>query len=574
MALRELNFWDWELGGVLGAPFNCMKIASASTYKVKIILSFLMFMSWTAAAKNCPPLTQSSLSRKTLTHLIYNPECGITKLEDVLARLPESHLNPSGYALFYLSRSLQGPHQMDFLNPRAILHGPNGYPDNLLQPRLVLSFNGKSSDPQYNSLELMQFDPSGGRSGLDFYSYFEITFPDKDHLHSKIEISPNNPLKCVTCHGSPARPIYSTYPFWPGAYGSKNNIKSTSPIAILEAEGYLNFRKVARHHPRYSFLKLVSLTEETNEQVNFRLNTQAGSLSSILEHIDQTRVQTLIRRLPEYEKTKYALLASLLRCNDWPSFLPPKTWDALEKNMKQQFAGQFYSSEGALDKALTDLWMRPVHLSLGPSEDANGEINRGTFLDFKHRLISGFGPNPFFLRLQVDTLTKQGEHRDHTEFAGVRLLMEGRGLNIENWFLDLMQPTYRNHGDWDGPLVANDPSLLPFRSRDACQSLKVKSLKALENLAVPRIVPPPPVGGENYPAIFLNTCAKCHSGQVQHAPPIPFDNPRQMNQLLNSAFKNLIWNKLTAPEGTQMPPTRRLNEMELEEIREYLNRPR
>ncbi len=42
-----------------------------------------------------------------------------------------------------------------------------------------------------------------------------------------------------------------------------------------------------------------------------------------------------------------------------------------------------------------------------------------------------------FFRLQMETLDLQGPHRDMLAPASLRVLMEGRGINIGNWFMDL-----------------------------------------------------------------------------------------------------------------------------------------
>lgn len=75
-----------------------------------------------------------------------------------------------------------------------------------------------------------------------------------------------------------------------------------------------------------------------------------------------------------------------------------------------------------------------------------------------------------------------------------------------------------------------------------------------------------------YPQVFLNTCAKCHSGSRPVAPSIPYDDPAKMETWLTQQKKDLIWRRVTAPDGQQMPPNRRLDARELEEIRLYLGK--
>ncbi len=116
------------------------------------------------------------------------------------------------------------------------------------------------------------------------------------------------------------------------------------------------FTKSARGHSRYSFLNLIDATAMDDDNLSLSLNTQAGNLSSILEEIDQVRIQALIRHTPEYEKTRFAILGSLLKCKDWPSFIPQETWTTLEDNMHTRFGLVNYPDSAATDVALRKFW--------------------------------------------------------------------------------------------------------------------------------------------------------------------------------------------------------------------------
>lgn len=73
-----------------------------------------------------------------------------------------------------------------------------------------------------------------------------------------------------------------------------------------------------------------------------------------------------------------------------------------------------------------------------------------------------------------------------------------------------------------------------------------------------------------YPATFLNTCIKCHV-DTPVGPPIPFNQPQKF-KLWISDITNLkkIEYRLTAPQIERMPPTRDLDDNELNEIHRYL----
>ena len=81
---------------------------------------FLISVPAVNAANKCGVLDNASLSYASLKSLIQNPDCGILTVSDVLAKLPEEFTQR--YMLFYRSRSLQGPHEIDYVNPRALVY--------------------------------------------------------------------------------------------------------------------------------------------------------------------------------------------------------------------------------------------------------------------------------------------------------------------------------------------------------------------------------------------------------------------------------------------------------------------
>ena len=177
--------------------------------------------------------------------MINNPDCGIGSVENILSWIERPYF--SNYALVYRSRSLQGPHRVDYLNPRAIVYGTDqGF--NL--PNLIMAFNGSSAQPGFNSLEMMELNVNAPSiEGL--FNFFEVEFPGSGSP-GPIRVSAFNPPKCIRCHGSPAKPVFDSYPFWPGVFGS---MRFPTPHVInLESTHYSNFISRAARHSRYQFL--------------------------------------------------------------------------------------------------------------------------------------------------------------------------------------------------------------------------------------------------------------------------------------------------------------------------------
>lgn len=84
-----------------------------------IVIIFMLTLSISALAAPCRPSENQPFALLELTSLIRNPECKVKSIDDVLGVIPE-HMK-SRFSLFYRSQSLQGPHNKDFIYPRAIL---------------------------------------------------------------------------------------------------------------------------------------------------------------------------------------------------------------------------------------------------------------------------------------------------------------------------------------------------------------------------------------------------------------------------------------------------------------------
>lgn len=111
------------------------------------------------------------------------------------------------------------------LSPRVILYGPDA--------KVMMTFNAgvdenKSHQEGGDTIEVIEWNSERIR-----WDFSEIKFIDK------IAIQERNPAKCIMCHaGTPKpvsynnfekytdklKPIFPQYPFWPGFYGSVNDI--------------------------------------------------------------------------------------------------------------------------------------------------------------------------------------------------------------------------------------------------------------------------------------------------------------------------------------------------------------
>ncbi|WP_413287775.1 hypothetical protein [Bdellovibrio sp. HCB337] len=161
--------------------------------------------------------SQGVLDRKMLTSMItaYNNQnapagSGVDPLDHFISALPENYR----FHFTLVHRSFS-PQKSTPSAPRVILFGPDA--------KVLMAFN--STEPV---IELIEWNDEKTQ-----WDFSELTFQE-----NKI-IRDNNPAKCVMCHaGTPKpldiknaplyknalKPIFPQYPFWPGFYGSVNDI--------------------------------------------------------------------------------------------------------------------------------------------------------------------------------------------------------------------------------------------------------------------------------------------------------------------------------------------------------------
>lgn len=586
-----------------------------------------------AQGPSCPVLNEADLSFELVKSTIQNPSCNVRTITDFLKILPASYR--SQYAAFYRSRSIQGPFKADFKNPRVIIYGQ------AQSPKLIISINGDSKQPGNSGLEIAEINTAGGKDNLDVFKYYEANFPySEDKINNRswaevqkdIKFSDANPSRCTACHGLPARPIYPGYPNWEGSFGSMH-LGSPSDAELKGIKEYVEKVK-APGNSRYHQLETSSLLRATDlngshepffRESNSGLNFHLGNANAV-------RVARLAIKTPDYEKFRYALMGSFLRCNNFENFLAPQPKAALLGNIEKSFGLKANWPENKQNDLIKNIYIGPTFIisSLGKS---NGDKN--TFPEFAKQFRKDLGGSADFQRLQLDTFSIQGVSRADPLGANLRLIMEGRGINIDDWFLDLTQPTYRYHnganaaGETIKELVKIDPGIdqklldplkdyLKNSNSDSkesiCQRLKQMSQKSLDGVEIPKLAAnskqnnslandetakneaPSTCGprsglvdrnqqlravadscmAKNYPSVFTNRCARCHDQEKKDtmAPDIPFSNPQKMyGWLSEEGNKSLIRSRLlTSDEAQRMPPTRRLTKEELESVSNYITK--
>lgn len=184
------------------------------------------------------------------------------------------------------------------LAPRVILYGPDA--------QVMMTFNaGKDENGKTmaggDSIEVIEFDDS-----KKIWKFSEISFDENKKLHLE-----ENPKKCVMCHtGTPKaiesrhaqfymddlKPIFPQYPFWPGFYGSVNDIVG------FKGPGS---KDTIMHNLKDTVDQIKDLTFDTTEEL-FRLRELLDKNPDYLKVVENelTVHQTYFQKLMDGIKTR------------------------------------------------------------------------------------------------------------------------------------------------------------------------------------------------------------------------------------------------------------------------------
>jgi hypothetical protein len=99
--------------------------------------------------------------------------------------------------------------------------------------RMVLTFIGDERQPGFDLLETMSFDYESAK--FELHAYLLPAAERKSWRPSASD------AKCSRCHGADARPIFDSYPLWPGYYGSVQDTFPHDRIGQKEANNYAAF---------------------------------------------------------------------------------------------------------------------------------------------------------------------------------------------------------------------------------------------------------------------------------------------------------------------------------------------
>jgi hypothetical protein len=270
----------------------------------------------------------------------------IHSVDDLLSRMPPRLL--SSFTLAYQSQSLQA-NCANKKTPRVLLFSP--------EDDFVMAVTGNLSTPGCGNIEMMKFDQKSRR--FDFQDYQFAASPSVHHQQ------PNSAI-CMSCHGTDLRPIWASYPTWPGFFTDQASSDDTEGSQNGE---FLGLKKAWINQPVYRRLnwnKADSLFpySDSAQSVTLRPNFRLGIF---LNRENAKRLARVYEETPGYPDYKYPIEAQLLNC--------PFPRDELVKKLDD--LSRFFMSDNPINAAHPGNIFKPDWFSMNKLLPSSNSQNSG-----------------------------------------------------------------------------------------------------------------------------------------------------------------------------------------------------
>ena len=480
----------------------------------------------------------------------------IGSVEELIAALPAAQRNR--YALVFESRSLQGASPE---NPRVILYGPDA--------RFIVTFNGSPAQRGFRAVETMEFEDASKEFRLR-----ELLFPERAAGPEKVVVSEVNPQRCTRCHGAPPRPLWDTFPLWPGAYGERYR----ATLSARERAGLAAFLALQPTHPRYGELLDVKRFADPQTFRSSALTQYAGipaeppnaELSVYLGRLQSQSIARQLVRQPAFDLYRYALLGLADNaCGRLADFYPDSLWrtqrsgferfarDSAASNARQArlkaARAAFSGAAGAVDRTTGDNALVQLRFV---AESALGISTRSWTLALE-RGTYDFTMPPLPAQPLRETLLAEVATRDAT-IRDLSLYWTSSDGDRYCSYLKRRSRTALSSTDGADGVLAPDAAATPAGAA-AAPTVTAANAPAAATIARPAA---------------LQLCVSCH--ETGMAPPLPFSSPTQLMQQLRvrpSAHGTLIDEirfRLSSAAGAQhMPLGLNLSDAERESLEAY-----
>lgn len=428
----------------------------------------------------------------------------------------------------------------------------------LAHPRVIVFGGGAaftfSEEPSQKSrkVEMLFADPKTYAISLH-----EIEFENNQATLNK------NPKSCLACHGSPARPLWNPYDFWPNSYGSAVGTFSVRE----ERNAYLKLVRNSAQSPLFSKLNLQPTVDFGDEP-----------LTAFTQYIGKLNMgrwisQNLPRgsRFDQYAKPFVAAAGFCLNEVEGSNLRPVEF-----KNLAKFFRPNELQESASLLKQF--------------SKDQS--LARNHFKSFLDSTLQSIFPKLNYL-FKIDHTRLQNESDMHATMRWIFALAGIRSEDLSSSLIandTLISMPSDFSAEFLISLFEQRPDLfadIPFKELEIaqgklyflypdCSSLSKMSLAENRQRDTDYIFRDYTDDITTRPVI--SRCSKCHAEHISDfydpAPSIPFDNPSVLAQRLRapgSDLKKRIQTRIYATDGRQMPPSHPLTDEEREALMSYLD---
>ena len=406
------------------------------------------------------------------------------------------------------------------------------------KPRVILFGDGLfiAAGANGKSVEIIELDPKT----------FEHSF-HRIHFNETVSME-NNPAVCANCHGSPARPIWQPYDFWPTALGSHIGRFGTEK----EENKYRAIQNSSPRHPLFKYLKFP--TVQQGHFLNSETLTQYVQAQAFLRISKEFK-----SRIKELESIWPATLGVLARCGK------ANTKDGIYENFKRFIPQHLQSSfKDRLDTVYADTKLERSRLKRyqqGRYDDLYGN-SRELFPILHDRLIEEIR---FVAPLRVLLEQKDVDLRDYVTNQGANPFFFQTPANFLN---DLLLALFRANPesiDAFNPRIDHmfDMQWAYFDCNQLAEASRIALAEEQEfknNLST----------NSMERATMLGECIQCHN-TLKLGPDIPFDDTNAFSTWLSNEdnFSKIVERIETTGIG-RMPPTRVLTEEERTSLLELI----
>lgn len=186
--------------------------------------------------------------------------------------------------------------------------------------RFMLTFTGDPAKPGADVIETMSFN--------DKSSAFELYARKLPAAIRRGETFSTDTKSCMKCHGEDPRPIFDSYPLWPGFYGSiRDTFFEDSALTRNEKKNFLSFKRKQGKTGVYKNLIYTSQSDVAPFLEPAKINRKENIADlKVLESLPNTRLgmaltelnrkriyRKLVKAIPNNEKKKL-YLRELLDC--------------------------------------------------------------------------------------------------------------------------------------------------------------------------------------------------------------------------------------------------------------------